>query len=402
MKRRSVDITVSDQGIVKIPLSGKPGASVTASRKQSPPPDNRPYGVEPPGAENRAMNKKDRLPFESFDPTGSSGKEGANRAARLLLALGPDQAALILKEMNEKEIEPIVKEMVALKKISPEEKAAILMEFEEDVAQDRLPVQGGMDAAREILLRTFGETKTQEYLSRLDRRDMRDDFLFLEQIEPNLLASSLMQEHPQVAAVALSFLRPKVAAEILKIFEEPFRSQVAMRIARTANTHPEAVLRVAKVLRDKFEKRNTEIYSDTGGVETLANILNFMDRRAEEEIMGVIGNQSPDLMENVRERLYTFEELIGLDHREIRLLIARLDDDRIIATALRGAGEEYRRHFFNSMSQNRASDILELMDIQGTLTLREVNEARTYILNVARRLDEEGSIVIKKGKEEFL
>lgn len=336
------------------------------------------------------------------NPGDASAREGARRAARLLLALGPDQAALILKEMKENEIELLIQEMSSIKNLSPDEKKEIIEEFEESVHVADLPSSGGPDTAREILRRSFGDSKADEIMDRINRPDLREDFLFLEQIEPTLLASALQKEHPQIAAVALSFIRPRISAEVMKLFAPDFRSQTAIRIAKTSNTHPDAVLRVAKVLREKFEKRKEEIYSETGGAETLANILNHMDRRAEEEIMNVLGTNAPDLMENVRERLYTFEELIHLDSRELRLLIAKINDDRIIGTALRGSGEELRRHFFNSMSQNRAADMLDIMESMGPITIREVNDARSFVVGIARRLDEEGSIVVKKDKEEYI
>ena len=160
--------------------------------------------------------------------------------------------------------------------------------------------------------------------------------------------------------------------------------------------------RVARVLREKFEKRTAEIYSEIGGADTLANILNHMDRSEEDEILDVLGGAAPSVVEDVRERLYVFEELVNLDHREMRLLITEIGDDLLLAVALRGAGEEIRRHFFNSMSQNRAADILEEMDRRGPLSIKEINEARSYVLTVARRLDEEGALVIKKEKDQYI
>ncbi len=334
-------------------------------------------------------------------PHGKS-KDGVRRSARLLLALGPDQAAMILKEMQESEIEPIIREMASIRRLTAEEKKEILSQFQQTV-ESLDPISfGGPDAVRDILNRSFGETRADELLSKINRPDLKEDFLFLERIDPPMLSQALQNEHPQIAAVALSFIRPRISAEVMKLFPADFRSQVAVRIARTANTHPDAVLRVARVLREKFEKRNEEIYSETGGAETLANILNHMDRSAEEAIMSDLGTDAPDVMEDVRDMLYTFEELINLEARELRLLIARVDDDKILSLALRGSGEEMRRHFFNSMSQNRALDMLDLMESSGPVTIREVNDARSFVVGLARRLDEEGSIVVKKGKEEYI
>ncbi len=371
MARKHVDFTITDFGIQQDPSGGEKTSSPLLSHPAS-------------------------------LPSGSAERPGVNRAAKLLLALGPDRASHILKELEEPEIEVLVQEMVRIKRISSEEKKSVLKEFERTVQNQEEPVQGGLESTREILTRGLGEKRASEILSRLNRQDLKKDFEFLERLDPRMLAGSLHQEHPQIAAVALSFIHPKIAASVMKFLSDDYRSQVAVRIARTSTTHPDSLERVAKVLREKFEKRKEEIYSDTGGAETLANILNHLDRQLEEDLLSTLGRSAPDLLESVKERLYTFEELINLDTKETRLLLSRVNDDIILATALRGAGEELRRHFFNALSQNRAADVLEEMDHRGPVSIREVNDARAYILNVARKMDEEGTLVIKKEKEEYI
>ena len=357
---------------------------------------------------DEGIEKKNPIPAKiSAKPplrkeSASLSEKGATRAAKLLLALGPDQSANILKEMSENEVENLVREMLTIQTISQEEKKQILDEFRQNVETFEPPVSGGIHRTKEILVKGLGDSRAEEILSRLNRNNLKHDFEFLEQIEPPSLASALSMEHPQTTAVALSFIQPKIAAAVLKHLPELQRKEVAIRIAKTSRTHPDAVQSIAQVLRDKFEKRKEEIFSEVGGAETLANILNHMDRGTEDDILNVLGDQSPDILDDVKEMLYTFEELISLSHKEMRLLLSRVNDDIIIASALRGAGDELRRHFFNSISQNRAADILDEIDRRGPLSLREINEARSYIVNIARRIDEEGAIVIKKQKEEYL
>lgn len=392
--RSMFDFSVGDDGITS--YSSNPGRS--GIQKKKTPSDRSQPGVS---KQSTSQNNKMSLLAE-LGGSGKGAQNGTKKAAKLLLALGPDHAASILKELKEPEIESLVLEMTAIKRITAEEKKAIIEEFQNNLSPDQHPAMGGMDAAREILTMGLGEDRANAIFSRLNRGDLRKDFHFLEQIEPEMLASALQQEHPQVAAVALSFINPRIAADVMKRFDGSFRSDVAVRIARTANTHPDAVQRVASVLKEKFQKRTEESYSDTGGAETLANILNHMDRKSEESILGTLGSQAPDLLENVRERLYTFEELISLTTRETRLLISKINDDELLASALRGAGDELRRHFFNSLSNNRAADLLDIINNRGPVTIREVNEARSYIVSLARKLDEEGTIVVKKEKEEYV
>ena len=375
---------------------------ITPGKDQPIPPETR---ARPALGQNIDLSVTDRGLLRTLRTQVSEQERaarGTNRAAKLLLALGAEHAARILKQLEPAEIERLMTEMAQIDHISAHEKKQILAEFEADARDFEAPVRGGIEEARRMLELGLGPDAAADIIGRLNQRDLHQDFEFLEQIDPPVLANVLSQEHSQVAAVALSYLKPRIAASVMKHLPPEFRGEIALRIARTARIHPEAVERVARVLREKFEKRRGEVYSEVGGANTLANILNHMDRGNEDEILGVLGNREPDIVEEVRERLYTFEELANLDHREMRLLISRVDDDMLLAAALRGAQEDVRRHFFNSMSQNRAADILEEMERRGPLQVREIHEARGFFLNIARRMDEESLIVIKKDKEEYI
>jgi len=365
MQKRSVDVIIGDEGILP--------ANQLAQKKTKP------------------------APAVALPP-----ETGAERAARLLLSLGPDQAAVILREMDGAEVDRVVQEMIRIRSITADEKRRILDQFHAMVEEFEPPVRGGIENTTDLLVRSLGETKAQEILSRVNRRDIRSDFAFLEQIDPNLLATVLSAEHPQVSAMALASIHPRTAAGVLRLFPEDLRAVVSLRIARASKTHPEALERVATVLRDKFEKRKDEIYSEVGGADTLATILNHMDRSLEDTILRKLEEDAPEVLDVVRDRLYTFEELSALTPKEMRVVVSHINDDELMATALRGVPEDLRRSFFNSLSQNRAADVLEEMDRRGPISLREIHEARSYILGVARKLDEEGKIVIKKTKDEYI
>ncbi len=374
---------------------------------KNPPRKSSPPGYLPGGRQNIEPGRNS-VDFTIDDngiipvTSGAEKKSGARRAARFLLALGPDQASQILKELDDNEIRQVAQEMTLIDHLTAREKRLILEEFSEMAGDVDEPVRGGRKKAHEILSAGIGEERAHEILERLNRGDLKKDFEFLERIDPPALAAALSAEHPQVAAVALSSINPRIAASVMKNFSPALRSDIALRIAKTSRTHPEAVLRVARVLREKFEKRSDEVYSETGGAETLANILNHMDRNTEDGILNLLGTQAPEVLDTVRGMLYTFEELMQLIPKEMRILLSKVNDDQIVSSALRGAGEEIRRHFFNSLSQNRAADILEEMDRRGPISLREINEARAYIVSVARKLDEDGAIVIKKTKDEWV
>jgi flagellar motor switch protein FliG len=402
-----VDLTVGEEGLLKAlraQVSGQSNAQKTRKSGAAKKPASGAASARPAQAKSTPAGGGPRPSPAAPAPQDLllGSRDGSNRAARLLLALGPDQAATILQNLEPGEIEKLAIEMSRIDRITADEKREILEYFDTVVKDFDEPVRGGIDQAKKILELSHGQDVAEEIIGRLSQRDLFRDFEFLERIEPPVLSAALSQEHTQIAAVALSFLKPRIAAAVMRNLPNEFRSEVAMRIAKTSRIHPEAVQRVARVLREKFEKRTAEIYSEIGGADTLANILNHMDRSEEDEILDVLGGAAPTIVEDVRERLYVFEELVNLDHREMRMLITEIGDDLLLAAALRGAGEEIRRHFFNSMSQNRAADILEEMDRRGPLSVKEINEARSYVLTVARRLDEEGALVIKKEKDQYI
>ncbi len=336
------------------------------------------------------------------NPIEEIEKRGTRRAAKLLLALGAEQAAEILRKLEPEEIELLMREMTQIEYVDDAETKSILADFKQTVGREKLHLKGGVEETRKFLENSLGPQMCEQIMRKINHRDLYVDFAFLEGIEPQALASVLSQEHSQITAVALSYLTPKVAAETMRHLPESFRSEVAMRIAKAAKIHPEALERVARILRERFEKRISESYSETGGAQSLAQILNYMEREEESQILASMEKERPDIMEKVKEHLYAFEELLILTQKETRILLSKLDDDAIIAKALRGAHQDIRLHFFNAMSQNRAADIMDDIERQGPLPLREIHEARFALLQLAQKLDEEGAITIKKAKEEYI
>ena len=343
-----------------------------------------------------------QLDLSKISRTMNNKPKGAKRAAKLMLALGVEQAAEVLKQLDSSEVELLMREMSQIDAIDSQEREELLKEFKEFVVEDKAELRGGIKEARKFLEAGLGSDATEKIMRRINHRDLYTDFAFLETIEPQSLASVLNHEQSQVVAVALSFLNPKTAAEVMRCFQPEFCSEVALRIAKTAKIHPESLQNVARILREKFERRDQENYSEVGGVQSLAQILNYIGREHENNILSSIEEDVPNVVEEVKEHLYTFEELLILSHKEMRLLITRIGDDTLIATALRGLHQDLRMHFFNSMSQNRAADILDEIDRRGPIHIKDIQEARSYILSIARKMDEDGSIRIKKDKEEYI
>lgn len=324
------------------------------------------------------------------------------KAALLLLSLDKDSAAKALSQLEESLIEEIVQEMAKIRTVSKAEKEDALLDFQESLRELAGESRGGIDAARDLLYKSVGKEKSESILGKLDRKDTEEDFSFLNDADPQTLAQLLLPENPQTIAVTLAFLNPKKAAEALKFLPKDLQSKVALKLANTTKTHPDAIRQIARVLKKKYENRDKSEFSEAGGTEALASILNHMDKSLEETILRDLEEHSPELASQVREKLYTFEDVLLLNSREMRFVINRLGDDDVIATALRGSGDEIRAHFFEAMSKNRANDILEQMELRGKVTLKEITDARNRILSLLRDLEETGEIVLKKDTEEFI
>lgn len=327
---------------------------------------------------------------------------GPRKAALLLLSLGQEEAAKIMAHLDDRMIEEVVLEMSKIRSISSAEKETILKEFKQTVDEIKSDRKGGLNTAREILLRSLGPNKTDEILKRIDKKDVNQDFEFLNEIDSQILQNLLSNEAPQTIAVTLAYIQPKKAAEVLKLFPEELQSKIALKLASTTKTHPEAVLEIARILKKKYETRDKSELTEAGGTQALANILNHMDKTGEDNILKELNDKAPELAGQVKEKLYVFEDILNLDSKEMRTLLGKLGGNDLLIFALRGADEEVKRHFFSAMSQNRASDVIEEMDAMGKTTLKEIMTARNKILFIARELEEDGIIILKKRKEEFI
>ncbi|WCL48072.1 flagellar motor switch protein FliG [Leptospira sp. GIMC2001] len=327
---------------------------------------------------------------------------GARKSALLLLSLSKEDAAEILKHLDDKSLEAVILEMSKIRYVSKKEKEEILSEFHTSVSDISQESRAGEEVAKELLEGTIGKDRAQVILSKLSSKSIDSDFAYLNDIDPTTLYGLLHTEAPQTIAVTLSFLDPKKAANVLKIFPSDLQAKIAYRLANTSKTHPDAIREIARIIKKRYEARDSHEYSESGGTEALANILNHMEKGLEDVILRELEENSPDLADQVRDKLYTFEDLMALDKKEMRVLINRLQNDETISIALRGSSNEMKDLFFSAMSQNKAYDIIDSMDMRGKVTLREINESRSTILNLARRLEDDGLIIFKKTKEEYI
>ena len=326
---------------------------------------------------------------------------GAKKAAVLLLSLGKEEAAKVMSHLDDKMIEEVIAEMSRIRSVSKIEKEKILHEFKETVS-GMGNQGGGMETARELLSRSVGSQRADEIFKKIEKKDVQNDFEFLNEVDPKIIYSLLSGEGLQTIAVSLAYIHPKKAADVLRLFPHADQSKIALKLASTSKSHPEAVIEIAKVLKKRYQERDKSELSEAGGAQSLANILNHMDKDVEDNILRNITEEAPDVAHQVKDMLYTFEDILNLENKEMRTLLTRLNGNELLTLALRGAGDEMKRHFFGAMSQNRASDIIEEMEQRGKVTLREINQARNEILKIGRKLEELGLIILKKRKDEFI
>lgn len=329
---------------------------------------------------------------------------GTERAAALLVAMGPDIASEILRHLDEESIRKVAAEMARIESISVNEKEDLIGEFLLDLRKKNRPSFGGENVARDLLIAAFGEEKAKSVLGKLTKINLEKGFEFLQGIDSEILVSFLQHEHPQTITVTLAHLPSSKSAEILRALPSHIAKETALRLARMEKTSPEAVLEIARVLRKKYEelKEPASGYQAAGGVDTLVQILNNLSGDQEQKLMNYFEGSLPDLAREIREKIFTFDNILNLTNQEMRILIDELKDDLQIAKALKGAGDEIRFKFLRNMSRNRATAILSEIDIMGPVRLSDIQEARDGIVSLMKTLSDSGMITVRKAREQFV
>ncbi|MBN1531022.1 MAG: flagellar motor switch protein FliG [Spirochaetes bacterium] len=324
---------------------------------------------------------------------------GVERAAALLVAMGPSIAADILRHLDEDSIEKITVEIARIDRLSPEDREELIGEFLIDLRRAARGAQGGESKAKRILEDAFGNTKAQEILRKVKPIDVKEEFDRIREIEPDVLFSLIKDESPQTIAVTMSYLPAEKSAVILKSLSRERAKDVALSMAVKKSIPPDILARVAQTIHRRYEEfsRRQRGLSKAGGVNTLIDILGHMTGDEERKILHSLDISMPEISEQIRDAIFTFEQIVHLTNTEIRILIDELGDDMTLARALKGAGDDVRFKVLRNMSQNRATDIINDMNALGPMRLSEINENRDKIMAMARTLHENGVISFKKS-----
>jgi len=326
---------------------------------------------------------------------------GRQKAAIFLVSLGSDVSSEIFKHLREDEIEQLTFEIARLDKIEPDDKDRVLQEFQEMMMAQEFISQGGIDYARDVLERALGTQKAIDIVNRLTSSLQVRPFDFIRRTDPSHLLNFIQGEHPQTIALILAYLDPQKAASILAELPHNVQADVARRIAEMKRTSPDVLREVERVLERKLSTLASEDFTQAGGIDAVVEILNQVDRGTEKIIIEALEEEDPELAEEIKKRMFVFEDIVLLDDRSIQKVLREVDSQEL-AKALKGVDAEVQEKIFRNMSKRAAQLLREDMDFMGPIRLRDVEESQQKIVNIIRKLEDAGEIVIARAGEEEL
>lgn len=321
---------------------------------------------------------------------------GKQKAANFLIFLGPEKSAKIFKHMTEEEVEQLTLEIANVRQVTTEKMDDIYREFFEMCLASQYIGQGGINYAKEVLEKAYGPEKTVEIISRISASLQVRPFDFARKTEPSQLLNFIQSEHPQTIALILAYLDPEKAASILSALPPEQQADVAKRIALMDTTSPEVVKEVERVLERKLSSIAPQEMTSAGGVKSVVEIINRVDRGTEKTIMEALEVQDPELAEEIKKLMFVFEDIVMIDNRSVQRVLREVESQDL-ALALKGASSEVAQKIFSNMSSRAAEMLKEDIEFMGPVRLRDVEEAQQRIVNVIRRLEETGEIVIARG-----
>lgn len=321
---------------------------------------------------------------------------GKQKAAVLLISLGPDVAAQVYKHLNEEEIEQLTLEISSVQKVNSKEKEEILEQFHQiALAQDYI-TQGGIGYAKTILEKALGANEATNIIGRLTSSLQVKPFDFARRADPNQVLNFIQNEHPQTIALVLSYLEAGQSGQILSALPQELQADVARRIATMESTTPEVINQVEHILEKKLSTTVMQDYTETGGIQAVVEVLNGVDRSTERTILDSLEIQDPDLAEEIKKRMFVFEDIVTLDNRAIQRIIREVDNEDL-RLSLKVSSEEVKELVFNNMSNRMAETFKDEMEVMGPVRLRDVEESQTRVVATIRRLEEVGEIVVARG-----
>ncbi len=321
---------------------------------------------------------------------------GIQKAAILLITLGPEKSSKIFKHLKEDEIEQLTLEIANTRSVSQSLKEEVLDEFYEVCLAQQYIAEGGIGYAKDLLEKALGSDKAMEVIGKLTASLQVRPFEFIRKIDASQLLNFIQDEHPQTIALILSYLSTSQASAIISSLSQDKQADVAKRIAQMDRTSPDVIKEVERVLERKFASLVNQDYTIAGGVDAIVEILNTVDRGTEKHIMETLEIDEPELADEIRRKMFVFEDILTLDDRSIQRVLREVDNNEL-AVALKNAGEDVQTAIFNNLSKRLATMIREDMDFMGPVRMKDVEEAQQKIVNIIRKLEDAGEIIIARG-----
>lgn len=314
----------------------------------------------------------------------------------MLIALGPEKSSQIFKHLKEDEIEELTLEIANTRSITPQIKEDVINEFYQVCLAQQYIAEGGIGYAKELLENALGPEKAVDVITRLTASLQVKPFEFVRKTDASQLLNFIQDEHPQTIALILSYLHPTQSAQIIGALPPDKQSDVARRIAKMDRTSPDVIKEVEKALESKLASLVNQDYTIVGGVDAIVEILNTVDRTTEKHIMETLEIDEPELADEIRKKMFVFEDILLLDDRSIQRVLRDVDNGDL-SLSLKGANEEVQAAIFKNLSKRLAAMIKEDMDFMGPVRMKDVEEAQQKIVNIIRKLEENNEIVISRG-----
>ena len=327
---------------------------------------------------------------------GDDKMSGLQKSAILLIALGPEKSANLFKHLKEEEIEELTLEIANTRSITPQIKEGIIEEFYQLCLAQQYIAEGGIGYAKELLEKALGTEKAMSVIGKLTASLQVKPFEFVRKTDASQLLNFIQDEHPQTIALILSYLSPMQASMIISALPPERQSDVAKRVAMMDRTSPDIIKEVEKILESKLANLVNQDYTIIGGVDAVVEILNAVDRGTEKHIMETLEIEEPELADEIRKKMFVFEDILLLDDRSIQRVLRDVDNNDL-AIALKGSNENVQAAIFNNLSKRLAAMIREDMEYMGPVRMKDVEEAQQKIVNIIRKLEDSAEIVISRG-----
>jgi flagellar motor switch protein FliG len=327
---------------------------------------------------------------------------GVQKAALLFITLGPEASSGIIKKLPEAEIQKITYEIANITGVKSEQRHEILNEFIEINKAKDFIIEGGLEYARVLLGKALGPQRAKEILDKVTEATQQyRPFAIARKADAHQLLNVIVNEHPQTIALILCYLQPDKAGQLMSSLSEDIQSEVAFRIDTMSNTSPMVIKEIESVLDSKLSSIVRSEMTVLGGVDTLVDILNQVDRTTEKNITEGLERENPELAEKVKESMFVFEDILTLDDVAIQRVLREVEVKEL-ALALKGCSEEVAASIFRNQSKRAAASLKEDMEFLGPVRLMDVEKAQQRIVGIIRRLDEAGEIVLSRGGEDAL